>query len=128
MKENKFSIIPIGFQALPHTIGEHRIVCPQQSRKRRCSNTLPDGSHNCHRENRQRTNDDGDTHDVSQLADTHHFIIACRQDPGRPAANHPWRLDPIGKARYQSANPKESAELWRAPLRAFCADSICVLY
>ena len=31
--------------------------------------------------------------------------------PWRPAANHPWRLDPIGKARYQSAKPKESAKL-----------------
>jgi hypothetical protein len=29
----------------------------------------------------------------------------------RPAANHPWRHDPIGKARYQSAKPKESAKL-----------------
>jgi hypothetical protein len=26
--------------------------------------------------------------------------------PWRPAANHPWRHDPIGKARYQSAQPK----------------------
>jgi hypothetical protein len=26
--------------------------------------------------------------------------------PWCPAANHPWRLDPIGKARYQSAKPK----------------------
>ena len=31
--------------------------------------------------------------------------------PWRPAANHPWRLYPIGKARYQSAKPKESAKL-----------------
>jgi hypothetical protein len=31
--------------------------------------------------------------------------------PRRPAANHPWRLYPIGKARYQSAKPKESAKL-----------------
>jgi hypothetical protein len=26
--------------------------------------------------------------------------------PWRPAANHPWRHDPIGKARYRSAQPK----------------------
>jgi hypothetical protein len=26
--------------------------------------------------------------------------------PWRPAANHPWRHDPIGKARYRSARPK----------------------
>jgi len=31
--------------------------------------------------------------------------------PWRPAANHPWRLDRIGKARYQSAKPKEPAKL-----------------
>jgi len=31
--------------------------------------------------------------------------------PWRPAANHPWRHDPIGKARYQSAKPKGSAKL-----------------
>jgi hypothetical protein len=31
--------------------------------------------------------------------------------PWRPAANHPWRHDPIGRARYQSAKPKESAKL-----------------
>jgi len=28
--------------------------------------------------------------------------------PWRPAANHPWRHDPIGKARYQSAKPKST--------------------
>jgi len=31
--------------------------------------------------------------------------------PWRPAANHPWRLDRIGKARYQSAKPKKPAKL-----------------
>jgi len=33
--------------------------------------------------------------------------------PWRPAANHPWRLYPIGKARYPSAKPNESAKLSR---------------
>jgi len=28
--------------------------------------------------------------------------------PWRPAANHPWRHDPIGRARYQSAKPKST--------------------
>jgi len=31
--------------------------------------------------------------------------------PWRPAANHPWRLYPIGKATYRSAKPKEAAKL-----------------
>jgi hypothetical protein len=31
--------------------------------------------------------------------------------PYRPAANHPWRRYPIGKARYQPAKSKESAKL-----------------
>jgi hypothetical protein len=36
---------------------------------------------------------------------------AAPKTPWRPAANHPWRHDPIGKARYQSAKPKGSAKL-----------------
>jgi hypothetical protein len=31
--------------------------------------------------------------------------------PWRPAANHPWRLYPIGKARYQSAKLNKAAKL-----------------
>jgi len=37
--------------------------------------------------------------------------LPAPKTPWRPAANHPWRHDPIGKARYQSAKPKESAKL-----------------
>jgi len=32
--------------------------------------------------------------------------LSAPKTPWRPAANHPWRHDPIGKARYQSAKPK----------------------
>jgi hypothetical protein len=33
-------------------------------------------------------------------------IQPSAKTPWRPAANHPWRHDPIGKARYRSAQPK----------------------
>jgi hypothetical protein len=33
-------------------------------------------------------------------------VSPSARTPWRPAANHPWRHDPIGKARYRSAQPK----------------------
>jgi hypothetical protein len=51
-----------------------------------------------------------DTYHINRLTDARHFVTPSPQD-WRPAANHPWRLYPIGKARYQSAKPKESAKL-----------------
>ena len=35
-------------------------------------------------------------------------LLSAPKTPWRPAANHPWRHDPIGKARYQSAKPKSA--------------------